>query len=114
MDRAWIRPLFRRAWCRFFDQRLPDVAALLSSWFIAAEGLAEDVDRLFERRARSGRFAKRVEHEEVVDDAVEPDAGCAHPGFDELARVGLPFVAQDVVLVDDHERFGQASELVEA
>src|SRR4051794_29572101 len=63
--------------------------ALLSPWLIAAEGLAEDVDRLFERRARSGRFAKRVEHEEVVDDAVEPDAGCAHPGFDELARVGL-------------------------
>jgi hypothetical protein len=58
--------------------------------------------------------AERVEHHEVVRDAVvadgrDGDAGRAQPG-----RVGFALVAQHVGLVDDHERRRKAGELLVA
>jgi hypothetical protein len=49
-----------------------------------------------------------------VEDAVVADAGGAHAGLGELARVRFALVAQDVVLVDDHEGFRRPGELVVA
>ena len=69
---------------------------------------------LLDGGGRRGGAADGVEHHEVVDDAVEADAGGAHARLGELAGVGLALVAQHVVLVDDDERLRQSGELVEA
>src|SRR5262245_9396160 len=75
-----------------------------------AEGLAQHLDRLLDGRGGGGGAAQGVEHHEVVADAIEPYARGADTRGGELASVGLALVAQDVVLVDDHERFGQVGE----
>ncbi|MDT5153868.1 MAG: hypothetical protein QOI01_5601 [Mycobacterium sp.] len=58
--------------------------------------------------------AQGVEQHELVDGAVVAHTCRAHTRLGEPAGVGFPFVAQDVVLIDDHQGLGQAGQVVEA
>src|SRR5215467_8575393 len=70
---------------------------------VGAERLAQHVDCLLDRAGGGRCRAQWVEHHEIVVDVVVTDACGTHAGLDQLACVGLPLVAEDVVLVDDHE-----------
>jgi hypothetical protein len=78
------------------------------------ERLAEELDRLGDRRLGGVCSAQRIEHDEVVDDALVADRGHGDAGLAELVRVGLALVAEDVGLTVDHECRRQPGELVEA
>ena len=60
------------------------------------------------------RVAERVEHQEVVRDAVVADGCDRGSGRAQSRRVGLAFVAQYVGLVDEQEGGREAGELLVA
>ena len=61
-----------------------------------------------------GGRAKRVEHHEVVDDALVARRGDIDAGLAELASVRLTLVAEHVGLAGDDERLGKPGKLVSA
>jgi hypothetical protein len=59
----------------------------------AVQGVAQDRDGLGDRGARGVGVAERVEHHEVVGDAVVADGRHGDPGRPQAGRVGLALVA---------------------
>ena len=79
-----------------------------------AQGVAQDRDGLRDRGARRVRVAERVEHHEVVRDAVVADGCDRVPGRAQSRGVGLALIAQHVGLADHHEGRREAGELLVA
>jgi hypothetical protein len=61
---------------------------------------------------RAIRFAQRVEHHEVVEDALVSRRCDVGARVAELARVRLALVSQDIGLGGDNERSRQAGEVI--
>jgi hypothetical protein len=72
------------------------------------------VNRLLDGSGGSCGAAQRVEKHELVDGAVVAHTCRAHTRLGEPAGVGFPFVAQDVVLIDDYQSLGQTREVIDA
>src|SRR5262249_9544093 len=62
--------------------------------------------------ARCRCVGDSVEHDEIADRADVAGAGDARPGLPQLARVGLTFVTEYIVLGGDDESVGQPLELI--
>ena len=69
----------------------------------ACEMATDTVDRLADRGFRRGKFAQRVEQDEVVNCTVVAYGIDAHSRLLELTRISLTLVAKRVVLGGDDE-----------
>jgi len=69
---------------------------------------------LVDRSLGRGHMAQRVQRHEIVNRAIVADRIDADPRLLQLAGVGLPFVAQRIVLRGDDERRRQPLELAGA
>ena len=78
----------------------------------SVELLGEEVDGLGDGGFGRVGLPKRVEHDEVVDDALVAGRGDGDAGGAEVVGVGLALVAQHVGLTGDDECGRQAGELL--
>jgi len=72
------------------------------------------VHRQCDRRAGGARLAQQVQHHEVVNGSLEADGCDRDVGGAELGGIGFALVPQHVCLVDEEERGGQFTQLVDA
>jgi hypothetical protein len=79
---------------------------------LAGERLAQEIRRLLDGAARRGRVGERVQHDEIMDRAEVARRSDPHAAADQLPGVGLALVTQHVVLVGNHQRRGQAPQLL--
>src|SRR5215470_4089040 len=76
------------------------------------ERAAEYGDGLGDGNPDGVNAAERIEHHEVVNDAVVADGRDGDAGRTQPRRIGFSLVAQHVGLVDDHQRRGETAELL--
>src|SRR3954470_3043569 len=78
----------------------------------SGQGVPDVLDRLSDCGAGGVRATQRVEHHEVVDDALIARRGDVDAGLAQPAGVRRAFVTKHVGLAGDHQRLRQTSELL--